>query len=171
MPEQQDVTFGFPDEWRDFLRRHPTILEIIYRRLASTLEKVLYRKAELSGQAQKLIYYLGGVCAEDFLEILLLSANGYGVGAQKLLRGLYERAVTVGYLVNHDSEAAAFVGYGAIHWGKHLHHAKKVFPISVMLPPELIAEIELNYAEAKPNSAASTHSRSSPSPTRRAPHT
>ena len=38
------------------------------------------------------------------MEILLLCANGYGIGAQKLLRGMYERAVTARYLRDHPEE-------------------------------------------------------------------
>jgi hypothetical protein len=37
------------------------------------------------------------------VEILLLSANGYGIGAQKLVRGMYERAVTARYLSPPDT--------------------------------------------------------------------
>jgi hypothetical protein len=150
MAEETEVIFGFPAEWKAFCQRHPKLIEIIYDRLAATVNRILNRPAALTGPTQKIIYYFGGVCAEDFFEILLLCGNGYGIGAQKLLRGLYERAVTVGYLVNHPEEVDAFVGYAAVHIGKHLNHARNVFPMSEILRPELIEQIDREYAEAKP---------------------
>ena len=38
---------------------------------------------------------LGRICVEEFNEILLLAGNGRGVGALKVLRGMFERAVYV----------------------------------------------------------------------------
>jgi hypothetical protein len=47
------------------------------------------------------------------MEILLLCGNGYGVGTMKILRGMYELAVTARYLHAHPSEAKAFFDF---HW-------------------------------------------------------
>ena len=49
----------------------------------------------LSEPIDRVLFWLGNVCREDFSEILLLAANGYGIGALKLFRGLYERVVTL----------------------------------------------------------------------------
>lgn len=62
-----------------------------------------------------LVFSLGSSCAEDFKEIFLLCGNGYGVGGQKLLRGMYERAVTAWYLHSHPEEAANFFDFGAVY--------------------------------------------------------
>ena len=40
--------------------------------------------------------------------------NGYGIAAQKLLRGLYERAVTLEYIRQNPEKAERFVRFGAI---------------------------------------------------------
>jgi hypothetical protein len=45
------------------------------------------------------------------MEILLLCGNGYGIGAQKLVRGMYERAVTARYLFKHPSEIDDYLAF------------------------------------------------------------
>jgi hypothetical protein len=45
------------------------------------------------------------------MEILLLCGNAYGIGAQKLVRGIYERAVSARYLMNHPEEVHNFLDF------------------------------------------------------------
>ena len=54
---------------------------------------------------------LGRVCCEDFLEILLCCGNGIGHAAHKLLRGMYERAVTLSYLHDNPAEIDDFLDF------------------------------------------------------------
>ncbi|MDA2926548.1 hypothetical protein MYX78_04830 [Acidobacteria bacterium AH-259-G07] len=85
-------SFGFQEEWNRFKERHGLFFERFHH-LGSTLDKIFIR--ELSGPepVDKVVFYLGRVCCEDFMEILLLCSNGYGIGGLKLLRGMYERTV------------------------------------------------------------------------------
>jgi hypothetical protein len=48
------------------------------------------------------------------MEVFLLSANGYGMGAIKLLRTLYEHAVTLYYLREHPDELDNFYDYSYV---------------------------------------------------------
>ena len=63
---------------------------------------------------QDIGFNLGETCRRDFLEIGFLAVNGYGIAAQKLLRGLYERAVTLEYIRQNPEKAERFVRFGAI---------------------------------------------------------
>ncbi|HYR38112.1 MAG TPA: DUF5677 domain-containing protein [Methylomirabilota bacterium] len=65
---------------------------------------------------------LGRHVPEDFSEILLLSGNGYGIGAFKLLRGLYERVVTMTYLLQHPEKAEDFADWHLIEKQKLVNH-------------------------------------------------
>jgi hypothetical protein len=58
--------------------------------------------------ANRLIFYLGRTAADDFGELLVLAGNGYGVGALKILRGMYERMVTAAFFATKPSEARIF---------------------------------------------------------------
>ena len=51
---------------------------------------------------------MGKVCWEDFSEILMCCGNGHGIAGKKLIRGLYERAVTLRYVHEHPNELDNF---------------------------------------------------------------
>jgi hypothetical protein len=119
-------TIGFSDEWQAFFERHP-LWPDKFKLLHSTLESVFIRQLSPRGPADRVVFLLGRLCVEDFNEVFLLSGNGYGFGALKILRGLYERAVTSGYIAKHPDQAEIFLEYHHIHQGKMLTHAKPLF--------------------------------------------
>jgi hypothetical protein len=67
-------------------------------RLQATLDRGLNRRLEtVEGKpvsVQMAVFGLGHQVADDFFDVLLLAVHGYGMGAVKLLRPLYERVVT-----------------------------------------------------------------------------
>jgi hypothetical protein len=102
-----------------------------------------------SNDPDKVIYSLGRVSVDDFSEILLLAGNGMGIGALKLLRGLYERALTAAYIEQEPSAATDCVEYHKIHQGRLLREAEKSFDMKKFLKPEQIDEIKNSYESAK----------------------
>ena len=67
-----------------------------------------------AGSADRVIFVLGRCCVEDFLEVILLAGNGAGIAAAKILRGLYERAVTMVHLIGNPQEVQAFLEYNRV---------------------------------------------------------
>jgi Family of unknown function (DUF5677) len=68
--------------------------------------------AETSSKADMCVYGLGRLCLEDFTEIVFLAEHNYGYAALKLLRGLYERAVSNEIIAeNPGVEARRFVDF------------------------------------------------------------
>jgi hypothetical protein len=59
--------------------------------------------------ADRAMFGLGRIIADDFGELLTLCGNGYGIGAYKILRGMYEQLVTAAYIAKYPSEARPFV--------------------------------------------------------------
>ena len=116
---------GFSEEWQAFFGRHPLWTEK-FKLLHSTIERVFIRQIAPGCPADRVVFLLGRLCCEDFNEVFLLSGNGYGFGALKILRGLYERAVTSGYIAKHPDQAENFLEYHHIHQGKMLTHAKSL---------------------------------------------
>jgi hypothetical protein len=102
----------------------------------------LGREGSTPTQADAVIFFLGGSVEEDFQAIQLLCGNGLGIAATKLLRGMYERVVTLGYLSLNSNEGEAFVDYGFIHRMKHWRHLKAL--IGSDAAPEVMTESELN---------------------------
>jgi hypothetical protein len=101
--ETTHALFGDPAEWENFERRNPEFVKRIGN-LVNTI-KLAFSSLLLREPLDKILFLLDRLCAEDFSEILLLCGNGYGIGAEKLLRGMYERAVTATYLSQHPEEA------------------------------------------------------------------
>jgi hypothetical protein len=89
---------------------------------------------------------MGRLCSEEFFEITLLAANGYG--ALKLLRSLYERAVTMAYLCDNPSEVEAFLNYYPVAQRKLIQAIKGSFGPDA-LPAQVLEQVEQQYAEVK----------------------
>jgi hypothetical protein len=104
------IHYGFPDEWKAFATRN---LEFTRRfeNIAKAIDITFQRIHQTTGPTERTIYFLGRLGVEEFMEILLLCANGYGIGAQKLIRGMYERAVTARYLFKHPEETDNYLAF------------------------------------------------------------
>jgi hypothetical protein len=104
------LIFGFPEQWERFKNEHPAFLER-WRNLQDLMHGTFARILMADGPEDRVIFILGRCCTEDFFELLLLAGNGYGFGAQKLLRGLYERAVTTAHLIQHPEDVETYLNY------------------------------------------------------------
>lgn len=103
-----------------------------------------------SNLADRLIVTLGHVCMEDFFETLVLCGHGFGIGGLKMVRSLYERAVTLAYIAVNAGEADTFLDYQPINEGKFLEHARSLKLVGLLgFSEERIAAIDAAYKEAK----------------------
>jgi hypothetical protein len=139
--------FGFREEWRDFEKRNPLFLER-FPRLQRAIETAFNRNTRLSEPIDKFVLMYGRVCVEDLYEIVLCCGNGFGHAGHKLLRGLYERAVTLRYLHEHPEEIENFLDY------YHVSQRKlKIACENTMgedtFSPEQAAEIEREFEAVK----------------------
>ena len=108
-PDSQ-IIFGFPEEWSDFRERHSVFLER-FPNIAEATRIAFQRVMPESEPIERFVMLYGRLCVEDFHEILLCCGNGYGFAALKLLRALYEKAVTLEYLNNNPAELDAFLNH------------------------------------------------------------
>ena len=141
------IGVGNREEWDYFKERYKTFLDRVGDLIAA-LNAAFIRTGFTAEPVDRVIFLLGRLCSEDFWEIVLLCANGYGVGAQKILRGLYERSVTARYLHAHPEECDAFMEF---YWiGQHrLGEAiRKTFGTDA-LPDEKFREVQANYQAVK----------------------
>jgi hypothetical protein len=96
----------------------------------------------------KFAYFYGNLVTEDFTEIFLMAANGYGYGATKLLRSMYEHTVTLKYLHKHPDELQAFFDFDRVQQYKLMKPIVDTFGESA-LPQEIVADTEQRYTEIK----------------------
>src|SRR5580692_1046398 len=141
------VLYGFPDECHKFEQRHPAWNETM-RNLEKAMNLAFTRVQVMDGAADKLVYFFGRVVLEDFMEITLVCYHGYGVAASKLVRSMYEHAVTLRYLHEHPDEAEKFLAYHLVQQGKLVSRMIETFGEGI-LPADQIAEIRSKAAEVK----------------------
>jgi hypothetical protein len=139
--------YGFPDECRKFQVRNPFWSEMMGN-LDKAMNLAFTRVQVMDGIADKLIYFFGRIVLEDFLEITLVCYHGYGVAASKLVRSMYEYAVTLRYLHEHPDEAETFLAYHLVQQEKLVSRMIETFGESI-LPADQIAEIRSQAAEVK----------------------
>jgi hypothetical protein len=96
----------------------------------------------------QLVYFYGNLVAEDFMELFLLAVNGYGYGAMKLLRSMYEHTIVVNYLHEHPEEAQLFIDFDRVQQKRLMEQIREIFGADA-LPPETVAETRKRYEEVK----------------------
>jgi len=117
------LTVGNQEEWDDFEKRHKLFFER-FADLREAQKGAFIRTLSSSSPRDRVIFSLGRLAVEDFQEILLLAGNGCGIGALKVLRGMYERVVTARYLhTANNSEVENFLDY---YWVQQNKNAKEL---------------------------------------------
>jgi hypothetical protein len=143
----RQLIFGIPKEWRDFERRHPLFFER-FPHLQDALNTAFIRHGASPEPVDRFVFFYGRLCSEDFFEILLCCGNGYGRAAQKLLRSLYERAVTLRYLHEHPGELDAFLDYSYVQSYKLVKPIEETFGKGA-IPAQTVAEVEAQYKKVQ----------------------
>jgi hypothetical protein len=142
-----EVTFGLPDEWESFKKRHGIFLDRFHN-LKAVLKVAFVRTMTDCEPLDRVIFFSGRLCAEEFSEILLLCGNGYGVAALKLVRGMYERAVTARYLNEHPEEVNNFFDFHWVSQHRLLKAIEETFG-SDLLGNEKAEEVGENFRRVK----------------------
>ena len=145
--------FGETVEGEAFFDRHPNFYPA-FEQLTALVNKCFARPLpEPYYGAEYILFSLGESCRADFFEMLFLAVNGHGQGASKLLRGLYERAVALAYMVKVPAKIERFKNYAAIQDYKALKDALKVMTEqqwdAAVQPGRTVAEIKSRFEAVK----------------------
>src|SRR5712691_8592680 len=143
---------GLPEEQRDCIKRHSRFFSEAVPRLKGVLIKVFGRSIVPGEEVKALVFVLDRLAVEDFMEILLLAGNGYGNGALRLLRGMFERVVHARYFSRHPEDVRAFLDYDYVHQKKGLEHG-------IPLPHDQAEEVRKQYERVKAQSVDPNSSR------------
>jgi hypothetical protein len=140
--------FGIREAQRSFSRRHQPLLKE-YGNLRAAEDFVISKATRTmkNDMKDKIIYFLARQVFEDFDEILILCGNGKSTGALKILRGMFERTVTLCYLQKHPEEIDRYHKYFYVRRRKETNSLKQDFPGS--LSGELLARFKKEYEEVK----------------------
>jgi Family of unknown function (DUF5677) len=114
------------------------------------MDLAFQRKFSSKGPEERTIYSLGRMCAEEFYEITVLATNGYGFGALRLVRSLYERAVTLAFLSDSPDQVTAFLNYHAVAQFKLMKAIDESFGPGT-LSVEAVERTQRDYDEVREN--------------------
>jgi hypothetical protein len=148
--EPQDAlysVYGFADATAAFHARHPHWNPVLAH-LEVAINLSFTRIEEKSDPLTKFVYFYGRLVAEDFMELFLMAVNGYGFGAMKLLRSMYEHTVTLKYLNENPNELQAFFDFDGVQQYKLMKQIIDTFEVGT-LSPEIVAEVERDYEAVK----------------------
>ena len=104
-----------------------------YKRIVPVIDKIFRRRMDSKKLEDICVFALGYLSVEDFMEILLLCSNGYGLGGVKLLRAMYEHHVTGAYLAKFPQVAKAFTDYYYIATRKFFNRAAEFKDLEPLL--------------------------------------
>jgi hypothetical protein len=145
------LIFGQRAEWEQFVVRNEAFMEHSAR-LHALINRVLGGTQPLEEPIDKLVYALGRIAVDEFYEIVTTAANGYGIAALKLLRPLFEKTVTMKYLIRHPDKVDDFLDYTWVSARKAMIHAtgNPTVPVTEARRAEVeakVAEIRHRYLE------------------------
>jgi hypothetical protein len=147
VPDAPQSLYAFAEASTAFDRRHPQWSAVLGR-LWQTINLAFTRRQTMSGSIDKFVYFYGNLIAEDFMELFLMAVNGYGYGAMKLLRSMYEHTIVLKYLHEHPEEIDAFLDFDRVQQRKLMYQVFDIFGRDV-LSPEAIAATESRFEEVK----------------------
>jgi hypothetical protein len=146
-----NANIGTEAEWEPIFKRNPGLREALNELIELTGE--CGAQVRLLSPAHTVIFVLRNVCMEECWEVLLLAGNAYVSGAAKIIRALYERALTICYIAQNPDKAQRFLDYGAIQEHRTLGPALALFGeegLQEKLQPTSVAEIKADYERVKP---------------------
>jgi hypothetical protein len=139
--------YGFADAAKAFEERHPHWTQVMSR-IAEVIDLAFTRTQVMKTPLEKFVYFYGNLVAEDFWELFLMAVNGYGFGAMKLLRSMYEHTVTLKYLHLNPGELQAFFDFDGVQQYRLTRQIVQTFGESA-LSPDTVAGTERDYAGVK----------------------
>jgi hypothetical protein len=102
--EQPDASHEWAERHPEFVARVPKLFQMFNDAFGPGWPVEEY-------VTPRMVYGLGLLCWEDFEEILHLCDSGYGFGAEKIIRGMFERLVTATYLHKNPDKSERFIAF------------------------------------------------------------
>jgi hypothetical protein len=152
VPGKKPIQFEFGDTEAatTFFARHPQFYAA-FQRLVELSNTGLGPRT-ISSRLEDVSHRLSNTCRNDFLSILFLIINGHGIAATQLLRSLYERSVTLAYIIKHPEKVDRFIQYAAVTEYRLIQEARKLFSdeqINAAFKANSIEEVQSNFNKFK----------------------
>ena len=146
MIEQHNFDYRDYKLQEDFVKRHLPFLNAL-KDIKSACDIAIFKTPTETLESRLMLYLARMVFDDDFGSILTLCANGLSTGAMQILRGMFERTVTLCYLKKHMDQTHLFLNYYWVDSRKHVEAVEKEFPGKMR--KEDLEEIRAQYDKVK----------------------
>ncbi len=119
--------FGDLEMQIEFAKRHKFLIDNLPN--LKVLADIALSDCDKSTFNTMTLYTLARVAMEDdFWSIIILCSNGYALSAKQILRGMFERVVTLSYLAKHPDEIDLFNDFFTIDQYKRVQNYERREP-------------------------------------------
>jgi len=122
--KDKDVDFGNFDYQKKFSRKYSSFLKILPD-LENTSKSIIENVTSINLEELTILFLFLEV-RDDFRSILTLCANGFSRNAAKILRSLFEHAVTMKHLCENPNETYLFLNFYCLNERKRLNRLLKL---------------------------------------------
>src|SRR5438045_3069942 len=98
------VSFGFEDFWPQASKEYADVFHAIARLIALVNEALDVADKKRSGELELSIISLVRMTGFAMNDVLVLVGNGSGIGAMKIVRGMFETSILAEYLRRNPGE-------------------------------------------------------------------
>lgn len=146
--QQHKVIAGFPEFWQKAHDKYPLFFKAAKELMP--LENEIFKKPA-SEPLHKVLRHIAKIVSNSLGALITLVLNGYGNDAMKIARGMFEGAVTVGYLKGHPEQVEDYLDFHWIRQKRLYDYMKKSDPdLLQRVSPEKIAEMKRQLAVVAP---------------------
>lgn len=148
--QERRVTFGFEEFWTVAYGRYQQQFDAITDLMGLANEIVQAAEDKAVEPVEMVIHELTRATMAGASDAMLLCGNGCGVGAMKVVRGMYESRWQAEYLRRNPKEAEDYVNFGEILAWRRYEWLRDNIPDQVKhLTPESVKNIEDAYNKVK----------------------
>lgn len=139
------VYFGNNNEQKVFSTHFKDFIECLPK-IENTINMFIFNSVRQSLK-EHVFSFVARMIAQDLVEILVLVSNGLTTGGMKILRGMFERTVTILYLSKKTEEIDLFYEYYWIDMRRLRNTTNEIYP--GLVPEETKNKIEEQYKRVK----------------------
>jgi hypothetical protein len=148
MSHDFEIRVGNIHEWIPFATRNREFLDE-FANLSKTLHEMFIRQLHTPHERiDMFVFAVGRMVVDDFMEILVLCGNAEANGAQKILRGMFERVVTMLYLQQNPDQLQAYYDFFWVTERRLVNAIEATFRKGAV-DPERAARVEAEYQRVK----------------------
>jgi hypothetical protein len=143
----ETMSFGCREFWPLAHKEHAHMLSLVSGLTVLLNEMLDASDKKQRGERELAVYYLTRITGFGMNDVRLLCGNGSGIGAMKIVRGMFETSLLAEYLRRNPNEVSDYVDFGRVLMWRRFQQLKGKKRQSVT--SERAKELEDQYNSAK----------------------